>query len=119
MWRAKVKRGLALINALETQIPDLRQPHKIRYAPAEWALIVGQARATGRPPARYVREASLGAAPKPRRNRENDEVIHELGRIGTALTHLARVARESGRIVEQRAIETALHELLASVRQLG
>lgn len=78
-----------------------------------------QAQATGRPPARYVREASLGAAPKARRNRENDEMIRELGRIGTALTHLARLAKESGRIPEHSAIETALQELLATVRRLG
>jgi hypothetical protein len=110
---------LRLVNEQETQIPDLRQPHKIRYTPAEWAIIVGQAQATGRPPARYVREASLGAAPKARRNRESDEVIRELGRIGTALTHLARLAKESGRIPEQSAIETTLQELLASVRRLG
>ena len=80
---------------------------------------MGQAQATGRPPARYVREASLGAAPKARRNRESDELIRELGRIGTALTHLARLAEESGRIPEQSAIETTLQELLASVRRLG
>lgn len=82
-------------------------------------VIVDQARATGRPPARYVREVSLGAAPKARRNRENDEMIRELGRIGTALMHLGKVAKESGRIAEQRAIENALQELLASVRRLG
>jgi hypothetical protein len=110
---------MRLVNEWEAQIPDLRQPHKIRYTPAEWALIVVQAQATGRPPARYIREASLGAAPKARRNRENDEMIRELGRIGTALTHLARLAKESGRIPEQSGIETTLHELLASVRRLG
>jgi hypothetical protein len=80
---------------------------------------VGHARASGRPPARYVREASLGAVPKVRRNRENDETIHELGRIGTALVRLADTAKDSGLVSEQGAIEASLQELLAAVRRLG
>ncbi len=97
---------------------DVRQPRKIRYTEAEWSTIVVHAQACGRPPARYVREASLGAVPKARRNRENDEVIHELGRIGTALMRLASTTNESGLASEQRAIEAALQELLAAVRRL-
>ncbi len=98
---------------------DVRQPRKIRYTAAEWSAVVEQARAAGRPPARYVRETSLGAVPRARRNWENDEVIHELGRIGTALMRLASTAKESGLASDQRAIEAALQELLAAVRRLG
>lgn len=43
-------------------VKDVRQPKKIRYSGTEWAMVVGRARAAGRPPARYVREISLGAA---------------------------------------------------------
>lgn len=98
---------------------SVRQPRKIRYTDAEWATIIAHAHACGRPPARYVREASLGAVPKARRERENDEVIHELGRIGTALIRLAGTAKESGLASHQGVIEGTLQELLAAVRRLG
>ena len=72
-------------SALERPVPNTRQPRKIRYTAAEWGRIMEPARASGRPPARYVREASLGAAPRVRRSQANEDVIRELGRIGTAL----------------------------------
>jgi hypothetical protein len=99
-------------------VPDTRQPRKIRYTAAEWARIVEHARECGRPPARYVRETSLGAVPKSWRSRQNDDVIHELGRIGTALTRLAVATKDSG-LLSHQTIETALQELLATVRRLG
>ena len=95
-----------------------RQPHKIRYTTVEWAAIVEQARACGRPPACYVREASLGSAPKLRRGRENYDVINELGRIGTSLSQLASTTRESGASAHQGRIEAVLADLLTTVRRL-
>ena len=101
------------------RLSALRQPRKIRYTAAEWAAIVAHARACGRPPARYVREVSLGGVPKVRGGRVNDEAIRELGRIGTALTSLAATAKQAGTAAEQTAIETVLAQLLAAVRRLG
>lgn len=101
------------------RISSLRQPRKIRYTPAEWAAIVAHARACGRPPARYVREVSLGGVPKARPGRVNEEAIRELGRIGTALTSLATTAKQAGGAADQAAIETVLADLLAAVRRLG
>ncbi len=103
----------------EPRLTTLRQPRKIRYTAAEWAAIVAHARACGRPPARYVREISLGGAPKPRPSTVNDGVIRELGRIGTALTRLAAAAKEAGAVADRTAIEAALAEVLATVRRLG
>lgn len=103
----------------EVTIPERRQPRKIRYTTAEWASIVQRARASRRPPARYVRETSLGAAPKTGHNRQNDDLIHELGRIGTTLSRLASQAKESAVLSEQATIETTLAELLAAVRRLA
>ncbi|MGH7513404.1 MAG: plasmid mobilization protein [Gemmatimonadales bacterium] len=98
---------------------SVRQPRKIRYTEAEWSLVVGRARATGRPPARYVREISLGANPKVRRGREHDDIIHELGRIGTTLTQLGSVTKENGFTSQNESIQAALAELLALVRRLA
>ena len=84
----------------------------------EWAAIVDHARACGRPPARYVREASLGSAPKARRGREHDDLVHELGRIGTSLSRLASTAKTEGALSQQERVEAALSDLLAAVRRL-
>jgi hypothetical protein len=97
---------------------SVRQPRKIRYTEAEWSVVVDRARDTGRPPARYVREISLGATPKVRRGREHDEIIYELGRIGTTLTRLESAAKANGFTSQQESIEAALAELLAVVRRL-
>jgi mobilization protein NikA len=97
---------------------ECRQPHKIRYKAVEWAAIVEQARSCGRPPARYVRETSLGSAPKPRRGRQNDDVIHELGRIGASLSQLVSTAHESGAGAHRDRIEAVLADLLTAVRRL-
>ena len=98
---------------------SIRQPRKVRYTEAEWSVVVDRARATGRPPARYVREISLGATPKVRRSREHDEIIYELARIGTTLTRLESAAMENGLTSEQESVEAALAELLALVRRLA
>jgi hypothetical protein len=98
---------------------EVRTPRKIRYTDAEWLAIISQARACGRPPARYVRETSLGVMPRASRTRVDAEVIHELGRVGTTLARLVAVARETRAVGPTEAIEAALAELLAAVRRLG
>jgi len=94
-------------------------PRKIRYTSAEWDAIVECAQACGKPPAEYVRDTSLGAAPRIRHGRENEAVIRELGRIGTALAGLVRVAKESGALSEAAALDAALAEVLSAVRRVG
>lgn len=96
-----------------------RVPRKIRYTSAEWEAIVECAQACGKPPAEYVRDTSIGAAPKVRHGWENEAVIRELGRIGTALAGLARAAKETGALPEAATLDAALAEVLGAVRRLG
>jgi hypothetical protein len=95
-----------------------RQVHKIRYTTAEWAILVERARACGRRPAQYVRDVSLGAVPRANRHQPQTILIHELGRVGTALTQLAFVARQSGALPEATALEAAVHHLLEITRAI-
>ena len=96
-----------------------RLPRKIRYTTAEWQAITQRARLCGKPPARYVREVSLGAAPRPRSGQASAELIHELGRVGMALTQLAATARQGGTRLSADAIDSTLAEILSIVRRLG
>lgn len=97
----------------------LRQAHKIRYTTDEWSIIVDRARQCGRPPARYAREVSLGATPRGQRHRENGDMIHELGRIGTTLARLVAASPQEGDRSQRPMLEAVLTELLATVRRLG
>ena len=96
-----------------------RLPRKIRYTAAEWETITQRARLCGKPPARYVREVSLGASPKARSSQANAELIRELGRVGTALTQLAATARRGEVRLSADAIDSTLAEILSIVRRLG
>lgn len=98
---------------------EARAPRKIRYTSAEWEAIVECAHTCGKAPAEYVRETSLGAMPRARHGRENEAVVHELGRIGTALAALARVAKESGMTTQATALDAALADVVTAVRRLG
>ena len=98
---------------------EVRRPRKIRYTDAEWAVIVDRARACGRPPARYVRETSLGSALKPRPSQTNASLIRELGRIGIALQRLATTARETQALPQAATLDAALADVIAAVRQLA
>jgi hypothetical protein len=60
----------------------------VRLSPAEARRIERGALAAGRPPACFLREAALGAAPRPRRTAGVDPVIAELVRLGTTLRRL-------------------------------
>lgn len=98
---------------------QIRRPRKIRYTDAEWSLIVERARACGRPPARYVRETSLGSTPKGRQTQANASLIRELGRIGIALQRLAVTAREVSSLPQAATLDAALAEVIAVVRKLA
>lgn len=98
---------------------QLRHPRKIRYTDSEWSLLIERARTCGRPPARYVREISLGIAPKARNNPALDDFIHELGRLGTSLSEVAGSARTSGHSTHAEAIESVVIDMLSMVRRLA
>jgi hypothetical protein len=90
----------------------------IRYTEAEWEAIVEAARASGRTPAAFVRDASLEALPIGHSTVGNASLIRALGRCGTTLAKLATTAREIGAVPEAASLELALAELLAVVRRI-
>lgn len=96
-----------------------RKPQKIRFHDHEWARVVEHAGACGKPPASYVREVSLGAVPKARRNRVENELILQLGRIGNDLNQLARAAHQTGDLPARDQLQAVLDEVLATVRRIG
>jgi hypothetical protein len=69
---------------------ERRSERKIRFTAAEWRLVEERARTCGRAPARYVREAALGAVLKVSRTRGNAPIIRELGAIAGVLQELKR-----------------------------
>ena len=69
---------------------ERRSVRKIRFTAAEWRLVEERARTCGRAPARYVREAALGAVLKVSRTRGNAPIIRELGAIASALQAVKR-----------------------------
>ncbi|MDQ3673490.1 MAG: hypothetical protein M3365_03815 [Gemmatimonadota bacterium] len=68
----------------------------IQLHPDELTQIVQRAHDSGRTPARFIREAALGAIPKPRHHADRDAMLHELAHIGGVLDQLARLAATGG-----------------------
>ena len=62
----------------------------IRFAPDELAAICRRAHSCGRTPARFIREAALGAIPKARHNEDRDRTLLALARVGGQLSVLAK-----------------------------
>ena len=96
----------------------IRRPRKIRFSEEEWAVIVDRARLCGRAPARYVREAALGAVPRRTRTQAIAPVIHQLGRLGNQLRQVSERLTERGESASASEMSQALSEILAVVRQL-
>lgn len=98
---------------------EARAVRKIRYSSSEWSTIAERARACGKPPARYVRETSLGVIPKSRSGQTDSALIRELGRIGTQLARLRSTAASHGMPGKDAGIDVVLAEILSLVRRLG
>jgi len=50
----------------------------VRFSPEELAAVRGSAYATGRPLARFIREAALGHAPRTLRLQTHNDIVHAL-----------------------------------------
>lgn len=101
-----------------TSVSGRRKARKIRYHESEWNLVATHARACGLPPATFVRRVSLGAKPRARRNRTENELIFHLGRIATDLHQLADRAAEPGDTFDPAELRLVLDEVLASIRRI-
>ena len=109
------------VNMVMAQITaaGIRKPRKIRFLDGEWERIERRAHACGLPAATYVRRAALGVKLRARRNRSENELILQLGRIGMDLHRLARIAEERGDATARDELRSALDEVLAAVRRIG
>jgi hypothetical protein len=96
-----------------------RKPRKIRYHEHEWDVVVAHARACGIPPATFVRNVSLGARPRARRNRLENELILRLGRIASDLHRLARRPEDLFTAPDTTRLHVVLDDVLAAIRRIG
>lgn len=90
-------------------------PKLIRYSAAELSIVAQRARDCGRPVARFIRQASLGAAPRSRRTVMSDVVIRQLARLANRLNELSRVATEA-RLAGADEFENTVSEVLEIIR---
>jgi hypothetical protein len=87
------------------------------FAPREWQLVIQRARAAGRPIRRYIRESSLGAAPRPRRAQLSNAVINMLSQIALRLTLLATEAKNQS-LPQAHEFDEAVSKALDIIREL-
>ena len=91
----------------------------IRFAPDELAAICRRAHMCGRTPARFIREAALGAIPKARHNEDRDRILLALARLGGQLSVLARRVNDGNQHESDGAqLAAALAEHRTAIRAL-
>lgn len=89
----------------------------IRFSPKELASITSRARQCGQTPARFIREAALGAIPRGRRRFDATTQLRELARIGRDLDALNRALRpgvEQSEASAQSAADFSIDSTLLS-----
>jgi hypothetical protein len=96
-----------------------RKPRKVRYHDHEWERVVRHAQACGLPTATFVRRVSLGAKPRARRNRTENDLILQLGRLATDLHRLVNLSEQGNASSSSADLERLLNEILAAVRRIG
>lgn len=96
-----------------------RKPRKVRYHDHEWERVVRHAQACGLPAATFVRRVSLGAKPRARRNRIENEMILQLGEIATDLHRLVGLAEQRKDLPSPDRLEHLLNDILTAVRRIG
>ncbi len=106
-------------HVVEQQSRARRKARKVRYHDHEWNEIAAQARACGIPAATFIRRVSLGAKPRARRNRNENDLILRLGAIATDLDSLARAHHLTGRLPDAARLQLVLDEVLSTIRRIG
>jgi hypothetical protein len=99
--------------------PAQRKKRNIRFHDGEWERVEKRARACGLPPAAFVRKAALGGKLRARRNRSENELILQLGRIGMDLKRLMDAPEGAGEVPLREELQLVLEEVLAAVRRIG
>ena len=92
-------------------------PKLIRFTGDELRLVTERARVSGRPVACYIRESSLGPAPRVRRTDLNDSLIRTLAQVANRLTSLAATAKEQ-QLSGAAEFENAVSDVLDVIRSL-
>jgi mobilization protein NikA len=103
----------------ENGVPGSRRTSAklIRFSPDELQLVLKRARSAGRPVACYIRESSLGPAPRARRAALSDAVIRTLGQLATRLSLLATQAKNQ-HLAHADEFQQAVSEVLDIVRDI-
>ena len=99
-------------NPFKTEVISVRMSPVERRAVAERADLCGQCLST------YMRRVALGSIPRARPRRIEQKVVYHLGRIGTNLNQLARIANTTGRIDYSQRLAAVLNELTEAIRRL-
>ena len=103
-----------------TARPSLRsEALLVRLSPEEHRTIRDRADECGKPTSTYMREVALGAVPRAKPRRLEQEAVYQLGRIGNNLNQLAYVANATGRLAAENHLREVLAELLDAVRRIA
>lgn len=105
-------------SAYQSRRPEKREhPKLIRFTAAELHRVNDRARLAGRPVACYIREASLGPAPRARPTELSDSLIRTLAQLAASLAQLAQQARDQ-QLAGAAGFEAAVDDVLTLIRDL-
>jgi hypothetical protein len=90
----------------------------LSFTAEEIAIVRARAVAAHMPVARYIREVTLGYAPKPKRHAVNAEAIRTLAELGTTLKAIAADARGAELVTVPAAAEEAIERILTIIGNL-
>jgi len=90
----------------------------LSFTAEEIAIVRARAIAAHIPVARYIREVTLGYAPKPKRHAVNAEAIRTLAELGNTLRAIVAEARGAGLATVADAAEEAIARILTIIRDL-
>ena len=99
------------------EAPRRTCPKLIRLSPDELRLVEDRAWSAGRPVACYIREASLGASPRPRRTDLSDSIIRALTQLANRLAPLVASAKNQD-LPGAADFETTVSVVLELIRDL-
>lgn len=91
---------------------------KVRLSPGEHRVLLERAGECGKGTSTYVREVALGSVPRARPRRIEQQVVHQLARLGNNLNQLARAANATRRVELSQRLAQVLAEIETAIRRL-